>query len=54
MSWQDIPLVEIAAFRNGLNYTIENEGEGLRVINVKDFGNRSLPCYDGLDAIPVG
>jgi len=48
MSWSEISLGEIAEFRNGLNYTKENEGNGLRVINVKDFGNKSLPNYDEL------
>lgn len=48
MSWPEISLGDIAEFRNGLNYTKENEGEGLRVINVKDFGDKSLPKYDEL------
>lgn len=48
MSWPEIALGDIAEFRNGLNYTKDNEGAGLRVINVKDFGDRSLPNYDEL------
>lgn len=48
MSWEEIPLGEIADFRNGLNYTKNNEGSGLKVINVKDFGDRLFPEYENL------
>jgi len=48
MSWPETSLGDIAEFRNGLNYTKENEGEGLRVINVKDFGDKSFPDYEDL------
>jgi type I restriction enzyme S subunit len=55
MSWSIIPLGDIAEFRNGLNYTQKNQGEGLPVINVKDFQDRSIPDYNGLDEInPIG
>jgi type I restriction enzyme S subunit len=48
MSWPEIALGDIAELRNGLNYTKDNEGKGLRVINVKDFGDKSFPNYDEL------
>jgi type I restriction enzyme S subunit len=48
MNWSEVPLGELAEFRNGLNYTKENEGTGLRVINVKDFGDRCVPEYESL------
>ncbi len=48
MNWPEIALGELAEFRNGLNYTKDNEGTGLRVINVKDFGSRSIPDYEEL------
>ena len=55
MMWQTIRLGKIAEFRNGLNYTKENEGVGLPVINVKDFGDRIVPDYSGLNEIdPAG
>jgi type I restriction enzyme S subunit len=48
MSWPEVSLGDIAEFRNGLNYTKDNEGEGLRIINVKDFGDKSVPNYEDL------
>jgi len=55
MSWPEISLGEIAEFRNGLNYTKDNEGSGVRVINVKDFGTKNLPDYDSLGELnPLG
>jgi type I restriction enzyme S subunit len=51
MSWPEIALGYIAEFRNGLNYTTDNEGEGLRIINVKDFGDKSFPDYDELSEL---
>lgn len=49
--WQEIELGQIAEFRNGVNYTKENFGRGVRVINVKDFQDYSTPRYDELDEI---
>lgn len=51
MKWKTIPLGEIAEFRNGLNYTKEDEGSGLLVINVKDFGDKLYPEYSELGEI---
>lgn len=48
-------LGEIGDFRNGLNYTKENFGVGLKVISVKDFGERWRPDISILDEIdPAG
>lgn len=49
--WQETRLGEIADFRNGVNYTKENFGRGVKVINVKDFQDYSTPKYDTLDEI---
>ena len=55
MSWPEISLGEIAEFRNGLNYTKDNEGRGVSVINVKDFGTKNIPDYDSLGELnPLG
>ena len=51
MNWPQIDLGDIAEFRNGLNYTKDSEGTGLRIISVKDFGNKFLPKYEELDEI---
>ena len=55
MKWQEIKLEEIADFRNGLNYTKNNNGEGLKVVNVKDFQDLMYLNYDSLEEInPAG
>ena len=45
----------LGRFRNGLNYSKANLGFGLKVINVKDFGDRWRPDISILDEIdPAG
>ena len=51
MSFDRIHFGNIADFRNGLNYSRENMGVGLKVINVGDFGDRMLPDYESLGEI---
>lgn len=51
IDWQETRLGEIADFRNGVNYTKENFGRGVKVINVKDFQDYTTPKYDSLDEI---
>ena len=40
-SWPEVRLGDIAHFKNGLNYSKQDFGHGLKVIGVGDFGNRS-------------
>ena len=48
-------LGKLGGFRNGLNYSRSNFGRGLRVIGVKDFGDRWRPELTSLDEInPAG
>jgi len=48
-------LGEFGEFRNGLNYSKANFGRGLKVISVKDFGDRWRPDLSILDEIdPAG
>ena len=55
MSYPTRKLGEIGQFRNGLNYSKENFGTGLKVISVKDFGDRWRPDLSILDEInPAG
>jgi type I restriction enzyme S subunit len=51
MTWKQIKLGEIAEFRNGINYTKDNFGEGLKVINVGDFKNYFKANLNELDEI---
>ena len=55
MSFQLRKLGNLGGFRNGLNYSKGNFGHGLKVISVKDFGDRWRPDLAGLDGIdPAG
>jgi type I restriction enzyme S subunit len=49
--WPVVRLGTIAEFRNGLNYNKGNFGAGLKVINVKDFQDRLIADFTGLDEI---
>lgn len=51
MPWPMVPFGELAEFRNGLNYTRDNHGNGLKVINVGDFGDRFVPDIESLGEI---
>ena len=51
MSWPTVALGDIAEFRNGLNYSRENFGLGLKVISVGNFGDRLFPDFGSLSEI---
>ena len=50
-AWKSVPLGSIADFRNGVNFTKANFGQGIKVINVKDFQERFKPSYEELGEI---
>ncbi|WYL97178.1 MAG: restriction endonuclease subunit S [Gloeotrichia echinulata IR180] len=55
VKWQTVPLGTIADFRNGINYTKDNFGKGIKVINVRDFQDHSIAAFDSLDEVePTG
>ncbi|MDF0665485.1 MAG: restriction endonuclease subunit S [Nitrospira sp.] len=55
MTTTTVKLGALGEFRNGLNYTKANSGVGLKVINVKDFGDRIVPELSVVDEInPTG
>ncbi len=51
MNWENILLGKLAGFRNGINYTQENFGHGIKVISVADFQNYLKPQYGTLSEI---
>ena len=54
-TWTSVAFGTLVEFRNGLNFTKENFGYGIKVIGVKDFQDYSTPRYDNLEEInPVG
>lgn len=48
MKWDYIRLEEIADFRNGVNFTSDSFGTGIKVINVADFKDKMFPDYESL------
>lgn len=48
MNWNYIRLEEIADFRNGVNFTSDSFGTGIKVINVADFKDKMYPDYEEL------
>lgn len=50
-AWKTVPLGTLAEFRNGVNFTKESFGRGIKVINVKDFQGRFKPSYEELAEI---
>lgn len=51
MSWERIPLSEIAVFSNGVNFDKTAYSAGVKLISVSDFGNRFSPDYEGLQEV---
>jgi type I restriction enzyme S subunit len=51
MPWDFIKLSKIAHFKNGLNFSKDNFGEGLKIIGVGDFKDFTYPKYQTLNEI---
>ena len=49
--WPTIKLNKIANFKNGVNFNKSNFGQGIPVINVRDFQDYTYPHYETLDEI---
>jgi hypothetical protein len=43
--WQDMKLGDIAVLTNGTNFTKESFGRGLKILGVRDFGDRTMPDW---------
>ncbi len=53
--WPMVKIGEVAGFRNGLNYSKENKGTGLKVIGVSAFQDRLFAPVSELDEVnPAG
>lgn len=50
-NWETVSLGQLANFRNGINYSKDNFGEGIKVINVRDFQDHSIAKFNELDEI---
>ncbi|MGO9256893.1 MAG: restriction endonuclease subunit S [Bryobacteraceae bacterium] len=51
--WKEKPLGALAAFRNGINYTKNSNGESVTIVGVKDFQNSYWVPSQNLDTVTV-
>lgn len=49
--WETVKLETLAEFKNGINFTKDNFGEGMKVIGVSDFKDHVVATFDNLDEI---
>ncbi len=49
--WETVPLGTLVQLRNGINYTKDNFGRGIKIISVKNFQDYLFPKYEDLDEI---
>jgi len=49
--WPTITIGEVAEFKNGVNYSKENAGSGIKVIGVRNFQSHVVAPLDDLDEI---
>lgn len=50
-AWRRATLGDVATLSNGANFTKDAFGTGLRIIGVRDFGDRLYPDWSGTDEI---
>lgn len=51
---KNIKLGQVADFRNGVNFSQADEGSGIPILKVKDFGTRHAVPIEGLDELERG
>lgn len=51
--WVDLPLGELANFRNGINFTQSSRGEVVRIVGVKDFQQHFWVPLDALETVVI-
>ena len=49
--WRTVPLGEMAAFRNGINFTKSSKGTPIKILGVKDFQNHYWAPFEDFDSI---
>ncbi|MFP1630962.1 restriction endonuclease subunit S [Zhengella sp. ZM62] len=51
MMWSSRTLGDLAEFTNGLNFSEKNDGDGLKIVRVRDFGDRHFVDWNSLSEI---
>lgn len=49
--WKEVPLGDLATFRNGINFTKSSRGELVKIVGVKDFQRHFFAPLDDLDTV---
>lgn len=51
--WRQLKFGDIAVLSNGTNFTKESFGRGLKILGVRDFGDRTIPDWVAMDEVQV-
>lgn len=51
MTWEPLQLGDLVDFSNGLNFSEKNDGAGLKIVRVKDFGDNHFVSWTDLSEI---
>jgi type I restriction enzyme S subunit len=49
--WQELTFGDVAVLSNGTNFTKESFGRGLKILGVRDFGDRTQPDWVAMDEV---
>ncbi|MGB3476406.1 MAG: restriction endonuclease subunit S [Mycobacterium sp.] len=49
--WRKVTFGDIVAMSNGTNFTKDSFGTGLKILGVRDFGDRTVPNWSALDEV---
>jgi len=49
--WQEFPFGDLATLSNGANFTKDSFGAGLKILGVRDFGDRTVPDWSAMDEV---
>ena len=49
--WRQVTLGDIASLSNGSNFTKKAFGSGLKILGVRDFGDRTSPEWEAMDEV---
>ena len=51
--WKEVPLADLATFRNGMNFTKSSNGEVIKIVGVRDFQNSFWVPFENLDSVII-
>lgn len=51
--WEEVPLADLATFRNGINFTKSSNGEVIKIVGVRNFQNSFWVPFENLDSVII-